>query len=132
MARRVGNIEVAYTNSNPNFHHWWTDLNPSRTVLPKGWQRDPDRLALKEDLIWEKDVQIPLRDGVKLRADIFRPAKFDGTKLPALLPWSPYGKTGSGMFFRLLRTVRVVEILTSREVIIKLPSSPGLESIKAP
>ncbi|KAI8651854.1 hypothetical protein LRP88_10858 [Fusarium phalaenopsidis] len=96
MAPKVGDIEVAYTSSNPNFHHWWIDLEPSRRVLPKGWKRDPDRLALKENLIWEKDVEIPMRDGVKLRADVFRPARLDGQRLPALLPWSPYGKTGSG------------------------------------
>lgn len=98
MTQKVDNINVAFTKANPNFHHWWIDLDPSTRTLPQGWQRDPDRLALKEDLIWEKDVEIPLRDGIKLRADIFRPAKLDGKKLPALLPWSPYGKTGSGMY----------------------------------
>lgn len=99
MSRKVGDIEVAFTKANPNFHHWWTDFKPSTQVLPRGWKRDPERLALKEDMIWEKDVEIPMRDGVKLRADIFRPAKYDGQKLPALLPWSPYGKTGSGQYY---------------------------------
>ncbi|ETS85194.1 hypothetical protein PFICI_03219 [Pestalotiopsis fici W106-1] len=96
MSHTIAGIDVAFTDANPNFHHWWTDFNPSTQILPKGYRREPDRLALKEDLIWEKDVAIPLRDGVHLRADIFRPAKLDGHKLPALLPWSPYGKTGSG------------------------------------
>ncbi|PON28986.1 hypothetical protein TGAM01_v202094 [Trichoderma gamsii] len=95
MAHKFDDVEVMYTNANPNFHDWWIDFGPSKRILPRGWQRDPDRLALKEDLIWEKDVEIPMRDGVKLYADIFRPAKLDGQKLPALLPWSPYGKTGT-------------------------------------
>lgn len=96
MSRKFDDVEVMYTNANPNFYNWWIDFGPSKQILPRGWQRDPDRLALKEDLIWEKDIEIPMRDGVKLYADIFRPAKLDGQKLPALLPWSPYGKTGTG------------------------------------
>lgn len=96
MSHTIAGVDVAFADANPNFHHWWTEYKPSTQILPKGWKREPDRLALKEDLIWEKDVAIPLRDGVCLRADIFRPAKLEGQKLPALLPWSPYGKTGSG------------------------------------
>ena len=38
----------------------------------------------------EKDVRIPMRDGVHLAADIYRPAA-EG-KVPALLALSPYGK----------------------------------------
>lgn len=47
-------------------------------------------------MIWEKDVKVPLRDGVQLLADIFRPMNSDTTPVPAIMPWSPYGKTGSG------------------------------------
>lgn len=97
MSRKVGDIDVSFTKANPNFHHWWSEFSPSVQTLPKGWKREPGRRAVKEDLIWEKDVAVPLRDGVILYADVFRPAKLDGQKLPALLAWSPYGKTGSGM-----------------------------------
>lgn len=38
----------------------------------------------------ERDVFVPMRDGVRLATDIFRPA--DGGKYPALLAISPYGK----------------------------------------
>lgn len=96
MAKSIEGIEIRFTETNRDFHEWWIDYGPSTKTLPKGWQREADRLPLKEDLIWDKDVDIPLRDGVKLRADVFRPAKYDGKPLPALLPWSPYGKTGSG------------------------------------
>jgi predicted acyl esterase len=83
MSHTIGGIEVAFTQSNRNFHHWWADYNPSTTTLPEGWQREPDRRALPESIIWENDVAIPMRDGVKLRADVFQPAKLDSTPLPA-------------------------------------------------
>lgn len=38
----------------------------------------------------EYDVAVPMRDGVKICVDIFRPAK-EG-KYPVLIEWSPYGK----------------------------------------
>ncbi|KAF4815256.1 Cocaine esterase [Colletotrichum siamense] len=96
MTTQTGPIETLFTKANSNFHNWWTEFKPSTQILPQGWTREPGRRPLKEDMIWERDVAIPLRDGVKLRADIFRPANLKGQKLPALLPWSPYGKTGSG------------------------------------
>ena len=33
-----------------------------------------------------------MRDGIKLRADIFRPSSQPGTKLPIVLAFTPYGK----------------------------------------
>ena len=96
MSHKIANFDVLFTDSNRNFVNWWIDFKPSAQTLPKGWQRDPDRRPLKEDTIWEKDVPIPMRDGVILRADVFRSANKDGVPLPALLPWSPYGKTGTG------------------------------------
>ena len=38
----------------------------------------------------EKNVRIPMRDGVHLAADIYRPRA--DAKVPALLALSPYGK----------------------------------------
>ena len=38
----------------------------------------------------EKDVRIPMRDGVHLAADIYRPGAEE--QVPALLALSPYGK----------------------------------------
>ncbi|MGI6217736.1 MAG: CocE/NonD family hydrolase [Coriobacteriales bacterium] len=42
-------------------------------------------------IICEQDVAVPMRDGVKLYADIFRPSDTD-EKVPAILAWSNYGK----------------------------------------
>ncbi|KAF9701523.1 hypothetical protein EKO04_000001 [Ascochyta lentis] len=89
-------IEIKYSDAVHKFSNWWIEFNPSTQVLPKGWSRDPDRRALKEEIIWHKDVAIPLRDGIVIRGDVFLPAKSEGKSLPALLPWSPYGKTGAG------------------------------------
>lgn len=41
-------------------------------------------------MVVERDVAVPLRDGVRLYADVFRPA--EGGPVPALLAWTPYGK----------------------------------------
>ncbi|MCX7022988.1 MAG: CocE/NonD family hydrolase [Spirochaetes bacterium] len=43
----------------------------------------------------EESVEIVLRDGVKIYADIYRPAGLD--KAPALLSWAAYGKTMQAM-----------------------------------
>lgn len=63
-------------------------------TLPKGHQRTETSKPFEIDVIWEKDVKIPLRDGTILKGDIFRPAS--PTLVPAIIPWSPYGKTGRG------------------------------------
>ncbi|EWG51760.1 hypothetical protein FVEG_10649 [Fusarium verticillioides 7600] len=69
-------------------------LNPSVTVLSKGHKRTPANKAFEVDTIFEKDIVLPMRDGIKLYADVFRPKTDE--KVPAVLIWSPYGKTGNG------------------------------------
>ncbi|KAF9889999.1 hypothetical protein FE257_006679 [Aspergillus nanangensis] len=71
-------------------------LNPSCTILQKGFQKDPGTRPFEAATIFDRDIQIPLRDGVKLRADVFRPVT--DFKVPALVVWSPYGKSGAGFF----------------------------------
>lgn len=75
----------------------WYDGVDSRTEQIKaGWRKAAGLAAFQADTIWEKDVRIVMRDGVELRTDIFRPADSDVTKVPALIAWSPYGKSGRG------------------------------------
>jgi uncharacterized protein len=54
--------------------------------------------AAESDVAVETDVLIPMRDGVRLAADIYRPAK-DGQpvagRFPTLLTRTPYNKSGS-------------------------------------
>ncbi len=36
------------------------------TTLPRGWQKTPENMPLELDIIFEKDVEITMRDGVKV------------------------------------------------------------------
>ncbi|KAL3473184.1 Alpha/Beta hydrolase protein [Aspergillus californicus] len=87
MAYRVGNIEVALRQ-----------MTPGSFVLPKGFRTTEGARAFQAATIWERDVKIPTRDGTILRADIFRPVESDTAKIPVILAWSPYGKSGTGFF----------------------------------
>jgi putative CocE/NonD family hydrolase len=50
------------------------------------------RTGLAQEVRVERDVAVPMRDGVVLRADVYRPAQ-DGP-LPVLVSRTPYGKRG--------------------------------------
>lgn len=73
----------------------YSGFHPGTTVLPAGHRRHIKTRALDVDTVWDRDIAIPMRDGITLRADVFRPTGSE--KVPALLCWSPYGKTGAGM-----------------------------------
>lgn len=67
-----------------------TGFHPETIVLKKGSIRMKDAKPLECDILLQRDVAIPLRDGVTVYADIFRPV--DGERCPALVALSPYGK----------------------------------------
>ena len=46
--------------------------------------------TVSEGIRIERDVRVPMRDGVILYTDIFRPEGAED--IPAIIPWSPYGK----------------------------------------
>lgn len=52
------------------------------------------------DILIEKTLQIPMRDGGKLTADGYRPA--DNTTVPALVTRLPYNLVSPGMAGRTL------------------------------
>jgi uncharacterized protein len=80
-------------------------LGYSKEVLPKGWRKTPEHKPLDLDIIFEKDIQVKLRDGVivsqlsailtQIYVDIYRPSVLT-EKIPAIIPYSPYGKGGAG------------------------------------
>jgi predicted acyl esterase len=80
----------------------WTGLRPEILNLSAGHVKGPGRRAFPANTIFERDIVIPLRDGHSLRADVFRPAGVDHDPVPALVVWSPYGKTGSGLLSPVL------------------------------
>ena len=45
-------------------------------------------------IVVEKDVDVPMRDGARLKADVFRPD--DAGKFPAILNLGPYQRTSCG------------------------------------
>ncbi|RSL54657.1 hypothetical protein CEP53_007364 [Fusarium sp. AF-6] len=53
-----------------------------------------NKRPLEDELLWDQDVEITLRDGAKILCDIFRP--ITNEKIPALIAFSPYGKAGHG------------------------------------
>ncbi len=67
---------------------------PVRAEPPRVSARPPEF-----GVVVEKNVMIPMRDGVRLAADIYRPAR-DGKpapgRFPALLTRTPYNKDGAG------------------------------------
>lgn len=63
---------------------------PNKLPLPPR-----DYAVWEEDgLLIERNVEVPMRDGVRILLDIYRPAGHAAADLPILLGWSPYGKHG--------------------------------------
>lgn len=69
-------------------------LRPGRQVFARGSVIEGGR-PLKCDLQVDRDVAIPLRDGVIVYADVIRPMGRE-TDVPTLVAWSPYGKQDFG------------------------------------
>lgn len=99
MSLRINNFDVELVDANaPGSEHAgpYSGFGPSKTILSRGHKRPgrDDVAAFQSDAVWEKDFAVPMRDGVTLRADIFRPTT--DQKVPAILCWSPYGKDNNG------------------------------------
>ncbi|RWY48392.1 CocE/NonD family hydrolase [Mucilaginibacter gilvus] len=73
-------------------HGLLSDLDPGTRTLPAGFQVAPKFRPLPVDIVFEKDVLITLRDGVRIYVDVFRPVSTE--KVPVIIAWSPYGKSG--------------------------------------
>ncbi|KPI34684.1 Cocaine esterase [Cyphellophora attinorum] len=96
--KKIAGFDVEFLPSRRRFENLWVDFEPNkRVVLPKGWRRE-GRLPLRESIIWTRDVPVKMRDGITLYVDVLRPANRENEKLPTLIPWSPYGKSGTGFF----------------------------------
>jgi predicted acyl esterase len=69
-------FEIRWVKGKPPAEAGYPGLNP--------------RTEKADGMICEYDVAVPMRDGVKIRVNVFRPEK-EG-KYPVLLAWSNYGK----------------------------------------
>ena len=78
-------------------------FNPHSRILPKGSKRHVYNLALPCDILLEKDFTFPMRDGIRIYGDIYRPApRHKGDiqeNVPVIMTWSPYGKEGNSEKF---------------------------------
>ncbi|KAM0551721.1 hypothetical protein ACHAPJ_008288 [Fusarium lateritium] len=68
---------------------------PKSRELPAGHKKRPGSRPLPIPIVFEEDQVLTLRDGTRIRADIFRPKTED--KVPAIVMWGPYGKSGNGI-----------------------------------
>jgi predicted acyl esterase len=66
-------------------------FGPQTQILKKGSVFPPAAMPLPCDIRWDRDVAVTLRDGVTIYTDVLRPV--DDVKVPAIVAWSPYGKT---------------------------------------
>jgi len=66
-------------------------FGPQTKILKKGTVFPPAAMPLPCDIRWDRDVPVKLRDGVTIYTDVLRPVS--GDKVPAIVAWSPYGKT---------------------------------------
>ncbi len=92
VVKTIDHLEVQYRPQPPldapgsNF----PGFKPGETVLHKGYKYQPGRLALKQDMIFDRDVAIKMRDGVTLYADVYRPV--GKGKVPAIICYGADGK----------------------------------------
>ena len=93
----IRGIDVIFRPANHNLKRW-LEFEHTTQILPKGWVKAPGRRPLPEDIVFEKDIPISMRDGTIIRTDVFRPSYAGkGKPVPALLAWRPYGKQGNGI-----------------------------------
>lgn len=89
-----GDVDVIWSEANPpdSPSAKWRGFAPGRTVLASGSVHAPGGLPLPCDIVFERDVEVTLRDGTRIFVDVYRPVTDD--PVPALVAWSPYGKQG--------------------------------------
>ncbi|EXJ68786.1 uncharacterized protein A1O5_07717 [Cladophialophora psammophila CBS 110553] len=110
MSKTTQNAVAEYKKKFPDLP--WTKLKPvgkhpffkypgfapdKKTLLGKGHTKHPGKRPFISEVIYEHDVAIQLRDGTKIFTDVFRPSDSEVSKVPVIIAWSPYGKTGSGV-----------------------------------
>jgi predicted acyl esterase len=67
----------------------------SSEILRAGTVHAKGGIALGCDILVERGVRVPLRDGVAINVDVFRPT--GAADLPAIVAWSPYGNRGGAV-----------------------------------
>lgn len=100
--------QAACRRPTPQYKAYGIKHSPNQHVLlEKGHAKEPGRKKLPIDCIAHRDTPIPMRDGLHVYADIYRPASSSEyhpeVKVPAAICWSPYGKSSmsiDALFYR--------------------------------
>jgi predicted acyl esterase len=87
--------KLTYPKDHPLYRY--KEFQQSTTVLPSGHCGFPGSRKFGVDVYFDRNVSIVVRDGITLYADVFRPVTSDTVPVPVILPWSAYGKTGTGL-----------------------------------
>lgn len=74
----------------------YAGFQPGKSEVLKSGSNPFDAKPLKSDIQIDHDVEIVVRDGVRLYIDVYRPAG-STEKVPAVLSWSFYGKKYSAL-----------------------------------
>ncbi|MFH0915942.1 MAG: CocE/NonD family hydrolase, partial [bacterium] len=80
--------EIVFTEAVPPVEGGYPGLSP--------------RTENKEGMIIEYDVAVPMRDGVKIYIDVFRPES--PGRYPPIIAWGPYGKHGRVKYWHIGNT----------------------------
>jgi uncharacterized protein len=99
-------------------------FKPGRQILEPGHKRAAGCRPFGVRTVYDRDQTITVRDGTRLYTDIFRPATSDEQPVPAILPWSPYGKTGTGP--------QNYDLMAPHRAGIALNRTSGYEKFEAP
>ena len=59
-----------------------------------GWPGGEHAVAVEDGVRIERNVAVPMRDGLRLLVDVYRAEQVDHD-LPALIAWAPFGKHGA-------------------------------------
>lgn len=103
----IDGVKLNYVpwNADPNDHrqeaNWPDGIEENITKhLEPGWCKAEGKRPVQDafgGINFEQAARIPMRDGVHLAADIYTPAILDeGQKVPAIVSFSPYGRSGYG------------------------------------
>lgn len=78
----------------------WHGFAPGRTVIKGGTQLSEGSRVVPSDILFDRDVEIKLRDGTVIYCDVYRPVV--DHKVPAIAVLGPYGKQGGYWNYDLL------------------------------
>ena len=98
-------VKPMVVHDHPRYKSFDIQFKPNRReLLTKGHVKEPGRKAMLVDTVAERDTQIQLRDSIHIYGDIYRPESSMQSPVPAVICWSPYGKSSISLDMTWNRT----------------------------